>query len=230
MPSVDDFMIDFSKEIESGGGGGARYKPGTYRAKIIAAKPVVSAEKKTPGLEIILQFTEGKLKGKKIKDTLWATPKAFRRFRSLLEAVGVKVPKTVKLLPIAKAVKGKELYIEIDDEPGRDGYKTRSRVQFDGFISEEDYEPEDEADDDDDDDDDDLEADDDDDLEDDDEEDAPPPKAKRKKKPAPVEDDDDDDEDDEPAPAPKKRKAKAKAKPVADDDEEELDDLDLEDL
>ena len=206
--SVEDYIVDFSKEEESSGGG-ARYKEGTYAVKVLAAKPTTSSEKGTPGLEVIFQFTEGKNKSKKIKDTLWATPKAYGRFRSLLEACEKKVPTKVQLLKIAKAIKGCELYIEIQDE-AREGYSTRSRVTFDGFISVDDYDADEDADEDDAD-----EDDADDDLEDEDE-------------------DEDDDEDEEPT--PKKRKAKpaakkSKKKPADDeDDDEELEDLDLDEL
>lgn len=224
--SVEDYVIDFSKEEESGGGA-ARYKEGTYAVKIIAAKPTSSSEKGTPGLEVIFQFTEGKYKGKKVKDTLWATPKAYGRFRSLLEACGKKVPTKVNLVKIAKVVKGSELYIELQDE-AREGYSTRSRVSFDGFINEDDYDPESAADDDDEDDDEDededLDEDDEEEDEDEDDEDE--------------EDEDEDDEEEEEEKPKAKKKAKSKAKPKAkgkkkkakDDDDEELEELDLEDF
>lgn len=137
--SVADTIIDFAKE-ESGGGGGIRIKEGTYRAKIIKAVPTVSTEKGTDGLQVVFQILEGKYKGKKITDNLWVAPKAFSRFRVLLEACDAEVPKKIKLSSIAAAVKGATLYIEVQDEE-REGYKTRSRVTFEGFISEDDYDP-----------------------------------------------------------------------------------------
>jgi hypothetical protein len=187
--SVEDFIIDFSKE-ESGGGGGIRIKPGTYPAKITASKAIKSEEKGTPGLELWFTITDGKAKGKKIRDRLWATPKAYSRFRTLLEACGKKVPAQVNLVKIGAAVKGSELYIEIDDEE-RDGYKTVSRVSFNGFIN-----PDDAGDDDDETDDDDEDNDT---EEDDDEDEAPAPKAKKGKakkgKKKPTDDDEEDVED-----------------------------------
>ena len=204
MASVDDFLIDFSKE-EAGGGGGGRVPPGKYSVKITAAKPVKSKEKQTPGLELILLITDGKRKGRKMYETLWATPKAYSRFRLLLEACGLKVPSKVNLVKIASAVKGKELIVEFDDEE-REGYKTRSRVSFEGFFNPDDV------------DEDDLDEGDED-SDEDEEEDLD-------------EEDTDDEEDEEPEP-PKKTKAKAKPKAkkkAADDEDEELDDLDLDDL
>jgi hypothetical protein len=220
--SVEDFIIDFSKE-EQGGGGGRRYKPGTYPSRVIAAKPMTSQDKGTPGLEVTFQFTAGKLKGKKMVDTLWASPKAYSRFRTLLEACGKKVPQRVNLIRIAKAIKGAELYIEIADEE-REGYKTRSRVTFDGFISEDDYEADEDADDEDDEAED--EEEDDEDLEDEDEED---------------EEEEDEEEEEEEEPPAKRRRSRAKAKATtkstttkrrkkAPADDDDLDDLDLDAL
>ncbi len=172
--SVAEFIIDFAKE-ESGGGGGIRIKEGTYLVKVIAAKPIKSTEKGTPGLELKLKILGGgskQAKGKTLTETLWATPKAYSRFRTLLEAAGKKVPSKVNLVKIAAAVKGVEMYVEVADDE-REGYKTRSRVSYEGFIHPDNLDT--------DEDDDDSEDDDDDDLDDDDED----------------LDDDEDDEDDE---------------------------------
>lgn len=213
--------IDFSKEEESGGGGNVRWPEGDYHVKIVAAKAVRSSEKDTPGLAVTFQVLEGKKKGKKITDTLWITPKSLRRVRLLLEAVGVKVPKSAVNIPLGK-LKNKVLWIEIGDEE-REGYDTRSRITFEGFMSEDDYEGEDTDDEDDldeDEDDDEEEDEDEDDDEEDDDED---------------EDDDDDEDEDEPEePVKKKRRAKPaakksrKKKAAADDDE--IEDLDLDEL
>jgi hypothetical protein len=210
--SVEDFVVDFSKEEESAGGG-IRVKRGTYPVKAIAYKVGTSEDKGTPYLEITFQFTEGKYKGKKLKERLYRTPKALARIRTLLEAVGKKAPRKAKLSAIGNAVKGEELYIEVDDDE-REGYKTRSRVTFEGFISVDDAE--DESDESDEDEDEDLDEDDDELEEDDDEE------------------EDDDDEEEE---APKRRRSRRKesAKPKARkrrprDEDEDDDDLDLDDF
>lgn len=206
--SVDDFVIDFSKEEK--GGGGIRVKPGTYRVKVLAAKPTESKEKGTPGLELKLKFMSGPKTGKVFTETLYATPKAYSRFRALLEAVGKRVPGRVNLVKIGNAVKGEELFVEMDDEK-REGYATRSRVTFEGFLSEDDYDGDDDTDDDEPDDDDD-------DLEDDDT-------------------DDEDDEDDEPEPQKRKRrkagtstKKRSRRSRDEDDDDDDDDDLDLDEL
>lgn len=205
--NVEDFIIDFKDEVE-GGGGGIRVKEGTYLVRILGAKAIESEDKGTPGLEIVFAFKDGKYKGKKITDRLWATPKAYSRFRTLLEACGKKVPARVNLVKIGAGVKGATLYIEIADET-RDGYSTRSRVTFNGFIHPDDYDP-DEDDTDEDEEEDDLEEEDED-------------------------DDTEEDEDEEEEPAPKRRArktapARRTRKKAVEDDDEDLDDLDLDDL
>src|ERR1700739_3439535 len=99
MPSVNDFLIDFSKEEAGGGGNNVKVPDQWHHVKILNAKPTVSAQKGTEGLEITFAFLDGKLrKGKKkIVETLWATPKAYSRFRLLLEACDVTVPGKIKL-------------------------------------------------------------------------------------------------------------------------------------
>lgn len=196
MANVDDFMVDFAKSEDTGGR--VRLKPGTYLAKIKSAKPIVSAKAKTPGLQLTLVFTEGKPKGKTMIETIYITPKTYSRLRALLEACGkqVNTKTAIKLSRIAAAVKGEELYVEVEDEKS-EGYSARSRVTWEGFISTDDYEPDD--DDEDDDEDDDLEDvdedDDNDDSDDDEEEDEKPPTKKRRAKSKPKDDDDDDDFD-----------------------------------
>jgi len=239
MPTVEDFVIDFGKE-ESGGGGGIHIKEDTYKFRIIGAKPTVSGDKGTPGLELKLRIIEGsyaKKKGKNVlTETLWVSPKAFSRFRLLLEACGKKVPAKIKLTVIAKAVKGCEIYAKVEDD-AREGYSTRSRIAFQGFFNPDDYEPEDEEEEEDED----LEDEDDEDLEDEDED--------EEEEDEDLEDEDDEDEDEEEeeeepeppkrktrrrtkkaAPAAAKKRSKRKAKPKDDDEDEDLEDLDLEDL
>lgn len=245
MPAkVEDFIIDFSKEEESGGGG-IRIKEGTYHVRIIAAKPTVSSEKGTPGMAVTFLIIDGKYNKKKMVETLYASPKALSRFRTLLEACGKKVPPKVNVAKIAAAIKGEELYIEVQDDE-RDGYKTRSRVTFDGFISEEDFDSDDTEDDD-------LGEGDveDEEEEPDEEEDDPLADMTRAELKAHIKaeelevrvlktmsDDDlrdaireaseEEDEEEEPEPVKKTRARKKKAAPVEAD--EDLDDLDLDDL
>lgn len=227
--SVEDFLVDFSKEEQSEGAG-AHYKPGTYKVRIVAAKTGISENKSTPYLELTMAFKEGTYakRKKKIKERLYNTPKAMRRFRLLLQAVDLSVPAKLNLTKIAPKLKGKELYVEIDDEPAREGYEDRgprSRVAFEGFISEEDYDPDVDEDEEDDED---LEEEDEEDEEEDEDEDE----------------DDEEDEDEEEEPPARKRRAKAKAKSSSkkssskkrkakskdDDDDEDLDDLDLDEM
>lgn len=178
--SADTIRIDFGKEVE-GGGGGVRLPENDYKVKIVKIKKIRSSEKDTPGLGVTLKITEGKFSGKKITDRLWLTPKSLWRVRSLLEALGMSVPKKAVNLPTKKLI-NKELGATIiDDEP----YQGRIKSKVGDFVDLETladlYDDEDE-DDEDDLDDDDVDDDDSDD-EDEDSDDS--------------DDDDDEDEDDE---------------------------------
>jgi hypothetical protein len=202
MAGVEDFLVDFNKEDKSGGG---RFKvpEGKYPVEIKGAKPTVSGQKKTPGLELTLKITEGPRKGKVFKETLWATPKAYSRFRGLLEAVGIRVPQKLSLVKLSEKLPGMTLVVELEDEIDENKkYKPRSRVSFEGFINEEDYDPD---------------------------EDAPEDDGEEDEEDEDEDEDVEDEEEEEPAPKPKAKKKKAKAKPVEDDEDDE-DDLDLDEL
>lgn len=170
----DVIKVDFRKE-EGGGGGGARVKEGDYRVKIVAMKHGRSSDKDTPYIQVDLKIMDdGKYKSKVISDRLYMTPKSLFRVRSLLEALGLTVPKKVVAIPVKKLI-GKELGVTaVDDE-----YEGRIRSRVGDFIDLETLEDMDD-DDDLDDEDEDLDEDDDEDEEDDEDE-----------------DDDDDDEEDE---------------------------------
>lgn len=211
MPEASDYVMDFRKEEKPEGG--LHVKEGVRKVKIGKTKVIRSSQKGTIGLSVPLFFKD-KGKTKKITERLWMSPKAFHRFRELLEACGKKAPAArADIRKIGKAVEGEEIYANfVDDE--QEGYATKSVVAFQGgFISPDDYEDDDadEDEDDDDDEDDDLEDDEDeeleedeDDEEDEDEEDEPPARKRRKKTPAkkaakktrrkPADDDEDDDE------------------------------------
>jgi Protein of unknown function (DUF669) len=138
--STDDFLVDFNKAEESGGGG-LRVPEGYYKVKIISAKVTKSKQKGTPALQLKLKIAEGKYKGKDLYENLWATPKTFSRLRDLLEAVGVEMKQKMQLSDMAEEVKGAVLYVLLeDDEPTDPKYKPRSTVAFSGgFISEEQF-------------------------------------------------------------------------------------------
>ena len=125
----DVVTIDFRKEVD-GGGAGVRLPENDYAVKIVKAKFGRSAEKDTPGITVTFKITEGKYKGKKITDSLWITPRSLWRVRSLLESLGVEVPKSILKLPL-KPLVGKELGITVtDDEP----YQGRIKSRVSDFI------------------------------------------------------------------------------------------------
>ena len=179
--NVDDFLIDFSKE-ESGGGGRIRIPEGTYRVRVIKTAIVKASKSDNSGLQLKLKLLSGpkRARGKVLTETLWATTKAFSRFRTLLEAIDAEVPGQIQLSDIAEEVIDEELYVMVEDE-AQEGYRTRSRVAFEGFLSEEEAEDEEEPDDD-------IE-------EDDEEEDEPEPPKKRKAKKSKKKSKDEDDDD-----------------------------------
>lgn len=178
--SSDTIRLDFGKEVE-GGGGGIRLPENDYKGKILKIKKIRASEKDTPGLAVTIKITDGKFSGKKITDRLWITPKSLWRIRSMLEALGLTVPKKAINLPTKKLI-GKELGITvIDDEP----YQGRIKSKIGDFVDLETladlYDDEDEDEDDEDLDDEEAENEDDDEEEEDDEDE---------------EDEEDEDEDD----------------------------------
>jgi hypothetical protein len=230
--SPEDYIVDFAKEEE--GGGRFKTKEGLYRAKIVGWKITVSAEKKTPGLELTFAFLDGTLRKRKRKmvERLWVSPKAFSRFRTLCEALEIPVPKKLNLKKLGPKLKGKELCLEIQTEKSED-YPDKSVVAFDGFMNIDDYdaEEEDEEGDEDEDEDEDEGDEDDEDEDEDDEGDD--------------EEDEDEDEDEEPAPKRKQKKATSKKprgkvkgkaaskkgkKKKVEEDEDEDEDIELDDF
>lgn len=175
--SAEGVQVDFSDAESRGGkkgtGGRKHYPEGDYKVKVKSAKFGHSGERETPRLEVTYVFTEGKLKGKEVRDDLYLSPKALWRLRQALEALGIAVPsKKVNINP-AKLV-GKTAAITLEDEEYDD--KIYSKVSdtytlddWDDSASDIDDDEDEEDDDEDEDEDDDSDDDDDEEDEDDDE-------------------------------------------------------------
>lgn len=120
----DSVVVDFSDTETRGGrkgtGGRKHYPEGDYKVKVKAAKFGHSGEKESPRLEVTYVFSEGKHKGKDVRDDLYLTPKALWRLRQTLEALGVKVPdKKAKVNPANLIGKGAAVTLEDEEYDGK---------------------------------------------------------------------------------------------------------------
>jgi hypothetical protein len=125
VAKTKEVVIPMDKEEESSGGSRFRVPDGDYRAKILGAKYITSSQKGTPGLEVHYVIADGKHKGKKFNDTCYLTPKALWRVRSLLEALGISVPKKAFKLDVTE-LKGKELGVTFTEE--EDEYEKQGKT------------------------------------------------------------------------------------------------------
>src|SRR5271165_543569 len=103
---------DFTN-VESGGGR-VRVPEGDYRARVTGVK--VGTAKSSGNTMLIWEFTgvEGKLKGKKLKDYTTLNPEALWKLKSLLEALGIEVPKKkLDLTPLIKKAMKKECGVTV---------------------------------------------------------------------------------------------------------------------
>jgi len=178
--------VDFSKADE--GGGTIRVPEGDYRAKVTEIKVGTS---KAGNTMLIWTFTltEGKHKGKKLRDWTTLNVEAAWKLKGLLEALGIKVPaKKLDVTPLIKKAKGKELGLTLTDEEyeKKMSSKVSSCLDLETLEDIEDEEDEDEDED---------EEDEDGDEEEEDEEEEPTRKKKKAKKKKPADDDDEDIED-----------------------------------
>jgi len=113
------------KGVEGRSGGRVHYPEGDYLAKVIKEEVGKSSEKETPAAIITFQFTQGELKGKKIREYFYLTDKAMWKVRNLLEACGVKVPDKSFNFDFKK-LHDKVLGLTLEDEEYDN--KTRSRI------------------------------------------------------------------------------------------------------
>lgn len=130
---VVDFSDSESREGKKRTGGRKHYPEGDYAAKCTKAELGKSGDKETPRVEALYKFTQGKYKGKEIRDDLYLTPKSLWRLRQTLEAMEIEVPsKKVRIDP--KKMVGKEVALTLEDDEYDE--KTYSRVVDTFLLSE----------------------------------------------------------------------------------------------
>lgn len=155
MANTSSMMVDFD-DIEEGGGARVRVPAGDYRAKIKAVS-FATSQGGNPMFIWIIVGTDGKFKGKELKEYTALTKKALWKLRDLMEAAGVPTPKkqaSVKALLdyCKKHVVGKELGVTLgDDEFTNDKGKTFVSSKIQDYINAEDLDSGDDAEEDDDD-------------------------------------------------------------------------------
>jgi hypothetical protein len=176
-----DIIIPFSKEKE--GKGATKVPEGDYRVRIVKVKPDTS-ESGNPMLIWDFEIAKGqKGAGKKVRDYTTLTDKSLWKVRSILEALGLDVPKKKDIKVNAKKLVGQELGVTLYDDEYESNGKTRVSSKISDYLDLDTLTGADEDDDEDEDEDDeDLDEDDDDESDDDEDED---------------EEDDDEDEDDD---------------------------------
>jgi hypothetical protein len=133
MAKKDEVLVDFGDTESREGKKSTRrihLPPGDYAAKCVKAELGKSKEKKTPGILCVYQITQGKHKGKKLRDDLWLTEGSLWRTRQTLEAMGIRVPSKKVKIDVTK-MKNKELAITLEDDEYDD--KVYSRVA-DAFL------------------------------------------------------------------------------------------------
>lgn len=119
MAGAANTDVDFGA-IEDNGGGRVRVPEGNYKAKF---KSVTfgNSQAGNPMFTWILVGTEGKLKGKELKEYTALTPKALWKLRDMMEATLGKAPggkvNTRKLLDHCKKnMVGKEVGVTLEDD------------------------------------------------------------------------------------------------------------------
>ena len=128
-------VADF-KDVESGGGGGARVPEGDYRVRITECK--VDTAKSSGNTMLVWEYEirEGKFKGKKLsRDYTAITPQALWKLKGLLEALGISVPQgKVDLTPVIRKVRGKEFGVTVTDEEYEANGKTRVTSKVSDYL------------------------------------------------------------------------------------------------
>lgn len=128
------------KEQEAKSGDFGPLEKGWYECFITGVDAdIVSSQKGTPGLEIVLTVRDDvdqPGKRKKVWETLWVSPKAMIRIQKLLSAVGRKSGEASKE-EMSRLLTGKPILVEVDQEEytKNDGTKnTKNTVTFMGFA------------------------------------------------------------------------------------------------
>lgn len=125
----DVLTVDFSG-VESGGA--PRLPEGDYLAKVKSIKKTTAESSGNTMLKWEWEITEGKHKGKVLRDNTVLSPRALWRLKKVLEALGVEVPDSALKLDL-KSYIGESCGITVTDgEP----YEGRIKSEISDFIDE----------------------------------------------------------------------------------------------
>lgn len=129
-------MVDFSDADK--GGARVRVKEGDYRVKCTDVKLGESKSSGNSMLTWTFVGTEGKLKGKEIKDYTVLTKEAAWKLKKVFEAFGIEIPtKKLDIVPLLKKVKGVVIGVTLtDDEYEKDDGKTTISSKISDYMSE----------------------------------------------------------------------------------------------
>jgi hypothetical protein len=128
--------VDFSTEIEGGGGGKwvKRVEEGIFYPFKVKEIKKENSSNGNPMLTIIFVGQEGKVRGRQTRDRFVLLPNSLWKLRQLLEAMGIDVPKKKIAVPHDKLIDGPVVGISfLDDE-----YEGKITSKPDEYCSEED--------------------------------------------------------------------------------------------
>jgi len=122
----DDLIIDLSNYKDRMG---SRIEPGHYRVQVEDAEAGVSAQKKTPQVQVWFRVLGTEFDGQTVVDRLYLTDASMFRMVGFMQAVGLPTPRK-KLKVNVRQFVGKILEIDVEDG---DPYNGRVRSEVRGY-------------------------------------------------------------------------------------------------